>query len=125
MTTVIGIAAVWTVPKGAWKRTYASASVALAGLAFLTISINWLTLLTLGEKVELVCVIAGVALLIVSYIARFRETAESKNELAGSEGSDTSSSDSRTSFARFLIGQATSLRSGAASINETSARSPC
>ena len=81
MTTVISIAAVWTVPKGAWKRTYANASVALAGLAFLTISLDWLKVLTLGEKVELVSVVAGVALLVVSHIARFRETAESKNEM--------------------------------------------
>lgn len=81
ITTVIGIAAVWTVPQGAWRRVYASASVGLVGLAFLTISIYWLKALTLGEKVELVSVVAGVALLMVSHIARFRETAQSRNEL--------------------------------------------
>ncbi|MCH8149055.1 MAG: hypothetical protein IH987_13915 [Planctomycetes bacterium] len=55
---------------------------ALAGLAVLTISIDWLKDLTFGQQVELVSVVAGVALLIVSHIARFRE-GESKNELVG------------------------------------------
>jgi len=83
VTTVVSVAAIWTVPWGTWRQVYTSASILLALLSFLTLSIEWLRKLNLGEKIELVCVIAGVALLVVSYVGRFREKDGSKNELVG------------------------------------------
>ena len=83
LTTAISIAAVCLVPRGSWRRIYTTASVLLGGLAILTISIDWLVTLTLGEKMELVCVVIGVALLIAGYVGRFRETDAEPHEMVG------------------------------------------
>ena len=80
MTTATSVVAAWMVPKGAWRRIYSSAAIVLTGLSVITITLEWLKDLNLGEKVELIAVVTGIGLLIASYIARFREK-EERNDL--------------------------------------------
>ena len=83
MTTVVSIAAIGIVPSGDWRRLYVTASVFLGGLAVLTISLDWLRMLTLPEKVELVSVVIGVGLLVSGYVGRFREPETESSEAVG------------------------------------------
>jgi hypothetical protein len=71
-------AAACLVPSGAWRRLYATATIALAGLVFLTL--NLLIHLSGWQKLEIFTVAVGVLLLAVSYVARFRE-ADQENEM--------------------------------------------
>ncbi|MEO8493590.1 MAG: hypothetical protein ABI614_00860, partial [Planctomycetota bacterium] len=72
LTTLVGMSAMWIVPPGGWRRVYATWSVALAGIAF--ISLQVLIDLTAWQKLEIFCVVAGIGILIASYIGHFRET---------------------------------------------------
>ncbi|MEZ6058237.1 MAG: hypothetical protein R3C01_16180 [Planctomycetaceae bacterium] len=70
-TTAAGLFAIPLSPAGGWRNWYTTATIGLAGVAFLTL--NLLIDLDPWRKVEVFSVIAGVALLVVGHIGRFRE----------------------------------------------------
>lgn len=65
-----GVAAA-VVPASGWRRFYMVAAIALAGLMFLRL--NMLIDLSGWQKLEIFCVVAGVAILVGSHLALFRE----------------------------------------------------
>jgi len=80
MTTVLSAIAVLIVPKSSWRRVYGFGTFSLAALTLVSVTIDWLRMLSLGERVELICVVSGITILIISHIARFREE-DSKNDM--------------------------------------------
>jgi len=79
VTTAASAAAIGLSPGGGWRRWYITATVAMAGLAFLTISLQ--SRLTAWQKLEIFCTLAGVLLVAVSYVGHFREAQDKKNEM--------------------------------------------
>jgi hypothetical protein len=71
LTTIAGVIAAVLAPSDTWRRIYATWSIALASVAFLTL--NVLINLTMWQKIEIFCVVLGVVLLIAGYIGRFLE----------------------------------------------------
>lgn len=73
LLVTIGAAALaaLTVPTTGWRRVYATAALALGGIAFLRI--NLLVDLTGWQKLEIFCVAIGLAMLVASHVGRFRE----------------------------------------------------
>ena len=78
-TAIASAVATCLVPKGGWRRLYATATIALLGLIFVTL--NVLVQLSGWQKLEIFCVAAGVLFIAISYVARFRESAEEENEM--------------------------------------------
>ena len=62
-----------------WRRWYVVSTVVLAGLVFLTLTLQ--SRLTGGRKLEIFCVAAGSLMVALSYVARFRESEEWKSDL--------------------------------------------
>ena len=81
LTTAACFVAIWIVPRSGWRRLYATASVALAALVFLTL--NVLIDLNGWQKLEIFCVVIGIGVLVSSHIGRFRETEENRLEMVG------------------------------------------
>jgi hypothetical protein len=79
LTTLAGLAATGLAPSGAWRRMYFTASIALAGITFVTLGF-WLQL-NRWEKFEIFSVAIGLVLITASYIGRFRETADARDDL--------------------------------------------
>jgi hypothetical protein len=78
-TVTASAIAVALAPAGSWRRLYTTASIGLAGVAFLTL--NVLIDLTLWQKLEIFCVVVGVFMIAISYVGRFREVSEEPNEM--------------------------------------------
>lgn len=78
-TTLASLAAVSLSPGGLWRRLYATSTVALAGVTFLTL--NVLIHLSLWQKLEIFCVAVGVLLVGASYVGRFREATGKASDL--------------------------------------------
>lgn len=66
------------VPAAGWRRFYAVAATGLSGVLFLRL--NMLLDLTSWQKLEIFCVVAGVAMLAASHVAKFREAEGSRDE---------------------------------------------
>ena len=79
ITTLAALAAVSLSPGGLWRRLYATATIALAGITFLTLNI--LIDLSAWQKLEIFSVFMGVLLILASYVGRFRESDGRANEL--------------------------------------------
>ena len=79
LTTGAGAIGFVLVPRGDWRRAYAAMTIALAGVAFLTL--NLLSLLTPWQKLEIFATVVGVLLIALSYIGRFRESAAQHDDL--------------------------------------------
>jgi hypothetical protein len=79
LAIVASLAAACLVPSGGWRRTYATATVALGAVLFLTLNLQ--IDLTGWQKLEIFCVIAGVLMVASSYVGRFRETGTQENEM--------------------------------------------
>jgi hypothetical protein len=78
LTTLASLAAIGFAPSGMWRRWYATSTVAMTCLTFLTVSLwsqlsNW-------QKLEIFCTATGVLLVAVSYVGRFREDDSKENE---------------------------------------------
>ncbi len=78
-TTATSIAAVALVPAGSWRRLYTSTSLALMGEGFLMLHL--LVNLTMWQKLEIFSVAVGVVLVAMSYVGRFREEDEKRNDM--------------------------------------------
>lgn len=81
LTTGISFCAIGIVPFGGWRRFYTTASLALTGICLLTL--NVLSDLSLAQKLEIFLVLIGLILLVVSSIARFRESPEKVDDSVG------------------------------------------
>ncbi len=81
LTTVASAMAIGLVPGGMWRRWYTTATIALAALTFLTLTIGWLVQLTLWQKLQLFSLVVGIGLLIASHVGRFRETDAKVNDM--------------------------------------------
>jgi hypothetical protein len=79
VTTLASLGAVSVAPGGFWRRLYVTATVALAGITFLTL--NVLIELTVWQKLEIFCVAVGLMMVLASYVGRFREAGAAPNEL--------------------------------------------
>lgn len=79
LTTLASLAAIALAPGGTWRRWYTAATIAMAGLALLTISLQ--SRLTAWQKLEIFCTVTGVLLVAVSYLGRFREEEGRENEM--------------------------------------------
>ena len=78
LTTAASAVAVAVVP-GNWRRLYVVSSLVLACLTFLTLTLQ--SRLTGWEKLEIFCVAAGVLMIALSYVARFRESEGRRNDM--------------------------------------------
>ena len=78
LTTLAGLVAVALAPSATWRRIYATCTIVLGGLAFVLLN-TWIEL-NVWEKAELFAVIVGLALLVASYIGRFRERDEENTD---------------------------------------------
>lgn len=79
LTILAGLVAAVLACDGMWRRIHITGAVAVAALAFLTL--NVLIHLTLWRKLEIFCVVLGIATLVASSVGRFRESEESQNDL--------------------------------------------
>jgi hypothetical protein len=79
LTTLASLAAIGLAPTGSWRRWYTTSTIAMAGLTFLTISLQ--SRLTAWQKLEIFCTATGVLLIAVSYVGRFREEEGRENEM--------------------------------------------
>jgi hypothetical protein len=70
-TVAASVAAAVIVPAANWRRFYIVAAVALAAVMFLRL--NMLIDLSRWQKLEIFCVVAGLAMLVGSHLALFRE----------------------------------------------------
>jgi hypothetical protein len=77
---LISLAAVALVREAAWRRWYVVTTISQALLTFLTIQV--LSTLSLGQKLEIFSVASGLALLIVGHIGWYREH-DRHNDLVG------------------------------------------
>lgn len=78
-TALATFAAVSLSPGGLWRRLYVVATIALAGVTFLTL--NVLIQLSMWQKLEIFCVAVGVLLVGSSYVGRFREETGKASDL--------------------------------------------
>lgn len=72
--------AVAIVPRSHWRYIYSFSAFSMVALTIISISIDWLRMLSLGQRVELISVLSGIAILTGSHIARFREE-DKQNDL--------------------------------------------
>ena len=79
MAIVAAMMAAAIVPAGSWRRWYATATVAMAGVAFL--ALDALIAFSLWQKVEGFSVGIGILLVAASHVGRFRETADSVDDM--------------------------------------------
>ena len=79
ITTLAAFGAVTLSPDGLWRRLYVTATVALAGITFLTL--NVLIDLTMWQKLEIFCVAVGLLLMLAGYVGRFREASGTTSDL--------------------------------------------
>jgi hypothetical protein len=79
LTTLASATAIGLSPPGAWRRWYSTATIAIAALAFLMISLR--SPLTGAQKLEVFCVVTGVLMVAVSYLGRFREEKGEESEM--------------------------------------------
>ena len=79
LTIVAAVAAAVMVPRGAWRRLYVTATVALGGL--LCLSLYRHIDISPWQKLEIFSVVVGVLLISISYVGRFRETDGEENEM--------------------------------------------
>ncbi len=79
LTTLASAAAIGLAPRGAWRRWYSTATIAIAALAFLMISLK--SPLTGAQKLEVFCAVTGVLLIAASYVGHFREEENRENEM--------------------------------------------
>ena len=78
-TAAATIVAVCIVPDGSWRRLYTTATVALLGEGFLMLHI--LVNLTLWQKLEIFSVTIGTLLVALSYVGRFRESEQKRDDM--------------------------------------------
>ncbi len=71
LTMIAAVVAIGLVPAGLWRRVYLAGAISLAGLTVLTL--NVLIDLSGWQKLEIFCVVSGVAMLVASHIGRFSE----------------------------------------------------
>jgi hypothetical protein len=79
MAILAAIMAAALVTAGAMRRWYATAAIAMAGVTFLALDL--LIGLSLWQKAEIFCVSVGSLLIVASYVGRFRETMNSRNDI--------------------------------------------
>ena len=79
LTIVAAVAATALVPRGAWRRMYVTAVIALGGLMCLSLNIH--IDLSGWQKLEIFNVVVGLLLIVISYVGRFRETDGEENEM--------------------------------------------
>ncbi len=79
ITTLASLGAVWVSPGGLWRRLYATTTIALIGITFLTL--NVLIELSIWQKLEIFCVVIGLLMIVAGYVGRFRESNDAINEL--------------------------------------------
>jgi len=85
VTAISGIAT-FNIPQGnAWRRIYSSAAVVLGALLLLTFTQEWLQQLSSGERIEVLCVVGGLLLLISGYVGRFREPDGETHEVVSAQ----------------------------------------
>jgi hypothetical protein len=78
VTTGAAALAVAIVPTANWRRIYASFATALAAVTFLRL--NLLVDLSGWQKLEIFCVVVGLAMLVASHLGWFREVEGKRNE---------------------------------------------
>lgn len=78
LTIGTNLLAIPLVPAGSWRRFYQTSAVALAGLMFLTL--NVLIDLNGWQKLEIFCVVVGIALLVAGNLGRFGESQRAAEE---------------------------------------------
>jgi len=78
VTTGAAALAAAIVPTANWRRIYASVATALAAMMFLRL--NLLVDLSGWQKLEIFCVVVGLAMLVASHLGWFRELAGKRNE---------------------------------------------
>lgn len=66
------------VPAANWRRLYSTAAIALAAVMFLRL--NLLIDLSNWQKLEIFCVVAGLAILVASHLAKFREEGDQRED---------------------------------------------
>jgi hypothetical protein len=82
LTTGVNLLAIAVMPASSWRRFYSATSVALASITFLTLSS---LIQTSGwQKLELVGLTIGIALLAAGNIGRFRETGPADESVTAS-----------------------------------------
>jgi len=81
VTALTGIGAAVISPTPIWRRIYLTWSIGLACIAFLTL--NVLIDLTVLQKIEIFCTVAGIVLLAAGYIGRFLEGDRDRDESDG------------------------------------------
>ena len=79
VTVVASVAAACVVPKGGWRRLYATAAVALLGVLFLML--HELINLSGWQLLEIFCVAVGILAVAAGYVGRFREKTDQENEM--------------------------------------------
>ncbi len=78
-TTAAGAIGFILVPRGGWRRAYATMTIVLAAVTFLTL--NLLSLLTPWQKLEIFSTGVGILLVAAGYVGRFRESNDRQDEL--------------------------------------------
>ena len=79
LAIVAALAAMLLVPRSAWRRMYATSTIALGGL--ICLSLNLHIDLSGWQKLEIFSVVVGLLLITVSYVGRFRESDSDENEM--------------------------------------------
>jgi len=83
LTILASLVAACLIPPHGSRRFYLATSIALSGLFFVTVGEKVLVSLSFLRQVELFSVVIGLASLIGSHVARFRESDENPGEIAG------------------------------------------
>lgn len=71
LTTLAGCVGFALAPSATWRRIYATCTIALAGVSFAILNLHMR--LTIWQKAELFTIVAGLVMLVASYIGRFLE----------------------------------------------------
>ncbi len=79
LTIAASVAAMALTPRGAWRRMYVTAAIALSGVMCLSINIQ--IDINAWQKLEIFSVVLGILLITVSYVGRFREADGEDNEM--------------------------------------------
>ena len=79
MAILAAVMAAGLVPGGAWRRWYTTAAIGMAGVTFLTLDV--FIALSIWQKAEFFGVAVGILLVAASYVGRFREAADSENDV--------------------------------------------
>lgn len=83
LTMLASLAAACLIPPHGSRRFYLATSIALSGLLFVTVGKELIENMSLWRQVELFSVVIGLASLIGSHVARFKESDDVPNETVG------------------------------------------